>query len=66
MQARTVQNAKLDLRTIRHPMVNAIGGINAAIEHLSANPQLAEKLLRLALQKFGFVLEQIEREGKEK
>lgn len=51
---------------IRHPLVGAIGGVTAALENLKTNPQLSERFLQLALQKFHCVLDQIELETKRK
>lgn len=54
------------INKIRHPLVNGIGGISAALENIKTNPDLAERLLQLALEKFRSLLETLDKEGKRK
>lgn len=50
------------LKRVRHPLVSAIGGVSSALEHLPTNPQLSERLLRLALQKLTSLMDYTEKE----
>ncbi len=61
-----LQLDKALIEKIRHPLVNAVGGMNAAIENLQVNPTLAERLLKLSLEKFQTVLEVLDKEANAK
>lgn len=51
---------------IRHSLVNAMGGITSAIENIHSDPKLAERLLKLSLEKFETALQILDREANDK
>lgn len=51
---------------MRHSLVNAMGGLTSAIENIHSDPKLAERLLKLSLEKFKTALQILDREANEK
>jgi hypothetical protein len=51
------------LENFKHSIVSIIGGVSAAIEHMPSNPQLSERLLKLAMQKLSALVDGDEHRG---